>query len=116
MDSWPTIGASILIAAIAAIPGILSYRNQRRQADADAGESLTSAALSLVNPLRAEVIELRQRMTEQETLLANQRTDLDRLQRKCVEWTVGIRRLVHQIRASGQTPVWEPEEDNGHST
>lgn len=115
MDSWATIVASIAIAAIAAIPGVLSYRNQKRQAEADVGESLTAAALSLVNPLRAEVIELRQRMTEQELLLAKQRVDLERLQRKCTEWTVGIRRLIHQIRSTGQTPVWEPKEDDNET-
>lgn len=111
MDSWATIAASIAIAAIAAIPGIMSYRNQQRQADADVNESLTTAALSLITPLRTELDLVRQRMIEQDERLTRQRTDLQALQNKCTEWSDGIRRLVHQIRSTGQTPVWEPSED-----
>lgn len=87
--------ATIIVASVAAIPGVLAYLAQRRKDQADAAEILTGAATALVIPLRAEIAELREELeylrVENELLRA---------------WA---KQLVMQVIELGGKPMPEPE-------
>jgi hypothetical protein len=93
------IEAGILIAAVAATPGLLVALLNRRKLDADASAVATQTALSLIQPLRTEVAALKE--------------EVGRLQSQVARFRRGIRLLCGQVRRLGEEPVWELDEDDG---
>ena len=80
---------SIIIALIAvgsataaSIPGILAYFNQRRMAASDATQILTDAAVTLIEPLRKQIIDQSARIAILEKENSDLKTQLGVLIRK----------------------------------
>jgi hypothetical protein len=114
----------ILIALIAATPGILAYFRGRKKedievlaiesgaekTDADASNVVVLTALSLVEPMkkRLESLEKRDELREKELCIMKAR--MARLEHANYLLCTGVRRLIHQIQSLGATPVFEIDE------
>lgn len=121
----------IAVALIAAMPGILAYFKGRKKEDfevlaiqadtsksgaetekteADATNVVVLSALSLVEPMkkRLEALEKRDEIREME--LASVKVRMARLEHANYLLCTGVRRLIHQIRSMGATPVFEIDE------
>lgn len=84
----------VIIALIAAVPGLLSL--WLRSADSE--------------KLKAEAATVYKKMAgEQSTQIAMMTRRLNYFGRVMERWRCGIELLVAQIKASGGTPVWIPE-------
>jgi chromosome segregation ATPase len=119
-----TILIPLLIAAVAATPGILALRAQKRKQDAEVADILTKASGVWVERYGKRVEELEQEAEEhrQEVEALNGR--IDSLTKALHERDVtirclndyiehllsGIRRLMAQSVARGDQPSWEPHD------
>jgi predicted nucleic acid-binding Zn-ribbon protein len=100
--------ATIILALIAASPGIYAvWKQQRkdiaaaRKDTADASESITNSAVKLIEPLNKEIDKLKARVVELESKVIHQ----DEVIHKFV---VGTKRLQKQLLDHGMNPVWQP--------
>lgn len=114
----------IVVAIIAATPGILAYFKGRKKedfevlaiesdadkADAEATSVVVLSALSLVEPMkkRLEALEKRDEMRDKELDIMKAR--MSRVEHANYLLCTGVRRLIHQIRSLGATPVFEIDE------
>jgi cell division protein FtsB len=60
----------VIVAIVAAIPGILAFFGQRRKDKTDAAEKITAAALDLVEPYQKRVAEMENQISKLRTGLA----------------------------------------------
>ncbi len=104
----------IIIAVIAALPGLMAMAGQRKQTDATAAGAITDAAVDIVAQYkeRLEALETGRKATEAEIaeLRARQAADaveIARLRRELGEYRVGIVMLIEQIRDLGHTPKYQ---------
>jgi len=74
-DSWIVI----LTALVAAAPGIYAVIVGRRKGNAEAADSISEAAVQLVEPLRCENMALRQQITGMRDELDTLRCEVDSL-------------------------------------
>lgn len=95
-------------------------RAQNRADDALASEKFATAAKTLIEPLRQEVVALRSQSNAQQTKIESQQRKIDRLQntqkaniehiekldRKIVYLTHGVGVLTRQITRAGLQPEW----------
>ena len=95
MEAW----TPIIIAVVADIPGILAYIGQLRKGKVDAADILVDSATDLIQPLRAEIAELRVEISK-----------IKKINRLLRRWAA---ELVKQVVALGGTPCPEPEIPNG---
>ena len=121
---------AIVVAAIAALPGIWAIVAGRKRENADTSKAIAEAAAVLVKPLEGRIVSLEKEMRTQEERVRRQTIEIERLNgiiRKQQQTIVaqatrikqledsqaamlaGIEKLCNQIRAGGQEPVWEPE-------
>lgn len=112
-------------------------RTQNRADDATASEKFASAAKTLIEPLRQEVVALRteaaalrNEATAQQTTIDKQQRKINRLEttqkaniahiekldRKIVYLTHGVGVLTRQITRAGLQPEWVYSEDDDGST
>ena len=114
---WTTI----VVAVVAALPGILALRYQRRTTDASVADSLTDTALDIAKDARLEAgrykteLEEYQQKTDLkiqslETELEIQATAINNLQGKNLKLQLVITILVHQLRLQNIAPLIEPSE------
>ena len=114
---WTTI----IVALIAATPGLWALRHQRRASEAAAVDSLTDTALDIAKDARLETerhkteLEVYQHKTDLkiqslETELEIQATAINNLQGKNLKLQLVITILVHQLRLQNITPLIEPSE------
>jgi len=120
----------LLLALIAATPGIISLWKGRKKEEADAAAVFTGAARELVEEYRAKIDEIEKTVEEQEAKIRCQDAKIDqqnvmirRQQREMddqakriyaleverSEFIQGVSALCAQIRGLGHEPVWEPE-------
>ena len=131
-DGWLVI----VTALIAAAPGIYAIIAGRRKTGAEAADSISDAAVQLVEPLRCENQALRKQVdsmraeldalrsevdilrTENATLRgdvsqlrednATLRTAIAALRDRNAELEAGVEALAKQVETFGQRPVYEP--------
>lgn len=124
-DAMQTIGliVSWVIGLSGAIAGFIALRGQYKKAKADAMEasadatqSIASAATSLVQPLqfRIEVLEkennrLREEYRNLHDTTIRTECDIRDLRERLRDFEIGTQRLIFQLKALGQEPVWMPE-------
>lgn len=128
--NWLDIAPQLILAIIAASPGIYAIWRGRHKEKADIAKAITEAAGELVEDyqntikeLKTELKDLRRivesqeeelqqnrfelRKQDEELKMAEQRiTDLE-LERD--EYRRGISQLCAQLRGLGHAPVWEPK-------
>jgi hypothetical protein len=92
--------APIVVALIAAIPGIMAYINTRKKGNAEATDIITDTAMALIIPLKGEIAELRQQLDD--LRIENE------LLRK---WA---KDLVLQVIQLGGSPCPEPDMPTNH--
>ena len=81
---------------VVAISGLAVAISKRRRNDADVASIATQTALSLIQPLRAQVAALEEEVAT--------------LQAQVARFRRGVRLLCGQVRELGAVPVWEPDE------
>lgn len=54
----------VVIAIIAAVPGVMAYIATRKKGDAEATDIITDTAMTLIIPLKGEISELRQQLDD----------------------------------------------------
>lgn len=105
-------------------------RTQNRADDATASEKFASAAKTLIEPLRQEVVALRSEATAQQATIEKQQRKINRLEttqkaniahiekldRKIVYLTHGVGVLTRQITRAGLQPEWIYSEDDDGSS
>lgn len=109
--NWTDLGT--IGAIITALGGLWVSWSTRRQQDAEATNSLTATAMALVEPLKVELHEERTKRLEMQAAIEAITWRVKVLQERNDELISGVRRLVHQIRALGHAPVYEPKFDTG---
>jgi regulator of replication initiation timing len=111
MNDW----TPLIVALIAALPGLYALVSQSRKDNAEAVDAISQAAAQLVGPLKIENKELRERLAaleaENEALKAENRRleqqfgELRDLLHLVLE---GCNRLCQQLQALGHEPVFNP--------
>lgn len=127
--TWTEI-LPLILAIIAAIPGIAALFRGRRKEKADVAKALSEAAGELVEGYQkklerlealvenqatqladqAEKIRCQERkIDEQAVELAKQAKSIRVLERERGKFLAGVLMLCAQIRELGHEPIWEPE-------
>ena len=75
----------IIIAAIAAVPGVFALISESRRVKVDAQKVAQEAAVEIINPLREEMKALRLRVSELETLLKSKDGRITELERCLIQ-------------------------------
>lgn len=121
----PDIITPVIIAIIAALPGIFALNSQRRKTDADAAQAVSGAAVALakqtqdsINDFQARIDVMDFRLNEQSSVIQLQekqieslRTDVAILREKIREFRQGIAILTAQIEGAGMTPQYRPKDE-----
>jgi len=128
--NWLDIAPQILLAIIAASPGVYAIWRGRHKEKAEVAKAITEAAGELVEDyqntikeLRAELKELRKIVDSQEEELKQNKYELQKqdeelkmadrritdLELERDESRRGISQLCRQLRSLGHAPVWEPK-------
>ena len=126
--TW-TEALPLLLAVIAAIPGILALLKGRSKERADAAATITGSALELLEEYKTQVEEIEKtveqqaekirsqdrKIAQQDGELALQKFELEKqaasielLKEERDEIMKGVTALCTQIRNLGHEPVWEP--------
>jgi hypothetical protein len=92
--------SSLILALIAAAPGIYAVWNQRRKTGADTAATFEGIA----NRAICQVEELRKRVEKLERLRARDRRTMEK-------WRAGIQTLIQQLIDADMTPDWTPESE-----
>jgi hypothetical protein len=114
--NWTEVALPILLAVIAAAPGILALLKGRSKDKADAASTITGAAKELIEEYRKKIDEIEEIVAEQsakmrcqELELREQEMRIKKLEQEREEIMEGVLALCTQIRTLGHDPVWEPE-------
>lgn len=106
---WMThLIAPVVLAIIAAVPGILAYANNRRQIRQEADENAVDAWRSMLDPMRQRLEELEGEQVRQRDLIASQQRQIQVLEDDNERLRSGVQLLVNQLVANGHHPVWQP--------
>ena len=132
--NWTEVILPILLACIAAIPGIVSLLKGRSKEKAETAATYIDSARDLVEEYRAKIVEIEtsyrakleeiertveeqaelircqeRKIEHQADKLALQQIELEALKGGQEEFRRGIVALCDQIRELGHEHVWEPE-------
>lgn len=118
--------APIIIAIVAALPGLFALNTQRRKSEADTADVISKAAGQAVKlaqdsmgDFQARIDALEYRVNEQDAVIQLQKRRLDELhgevetlRARIREYRRGIAILIRQIESSGDYPAYRlPEGD-----
>jgi len=119
----------VVVAIMAALPGLLAYINQRRRMPAEQVDIYTGAAKKLIDSLAARLDVVTRRMDEVEALLRTARIEVDaakvalaksqvriedferagaHLRVAITHALAGIKALTGQLKDANMTPCWTP--------
>ena len=98
--------ATIVVAIIAALPGIYAVIAQRRKDAASAADTLTDAALQLIEPLKRQAADQAAELVSLRAQVRTQGKEIEYLYRVMDDVVDGARRLERQVHESGGTPVY----------
>lgn len=128
--NWADIIPPIIVAIIAATPGIYAIWRGRQKERADAAKVITEAASELVREykeqldslerlvakqqeeircLESQVDKQSQTIAAQSLAIDKQKERIELLESERLEILEGVRTLTAQIRILGQKPKWEPK-------
>lgn len=124
MENVTSMIISLVMAIVAAVPGILAMRQQKKKQDAEVADVITKASAQLI-------AQYEKRMSEMELNDERHRRDFDDLKIKVeilrdtivqrdheiscrdnyIEHLLnGIKRLIAQMISMNVTPAWQPED------
>lgn len=128
--SWNDILPQIIVAIVAASPGIYAIWRGRQKEKADVAKVITEAAGDLVTEykekleslehllakqqeeircLESEVGKQTKEIAQQAIEIESQKDRIRALEAERLEILEGVRSLTAQVRLLGQKPVWEPK-------
>ncbi len=99
---------AIVVALVAAAPGLFALFHQRRLASATAADTLTGSAMRMVERHDKEIKELEDKNDHLEAELEVQAHAIENLTAKNLKLQVLISILTNQLRAAGFEPVVDP--------
>jgi len=109
MNGWVGAVGVVLTAFLANYSVIVLSKSQRKKVDADAADTLTETAISLVAPLKERLMELETKTTEQAQRIEELETRVTEQKELILELQEGAERLAHQVRSLGGSPVFAPK-------
>jgi septal ring factor EnvC (AmiA/AmiB activator) len=131
--NWQDLLPQILLAAIAAAPGLYAIFRGRHKDKADVAKAITEAAAQLVEQYKDKIEAIEKTIARQEEKIRCQELTIERQAEKLARQAVqiqeqsarimaleveredflhGVSALCKQIREQGLHPVWEPFIDN----
>lgn len=128
--TWQDIILPIVLAVIAASPGLVALLRGRKKEKADVAEAITRAAGELVEDYQKKLERIEKKLEEQAELIRCQERKIDSQAEKLARQGIkideqsdrirdlelerdsileGVMMLCTQINELGHAPVWEPE-------
>lgn len=128
--NWADIVPPIIVAIVAATPGIYAIWRGRQKDRADVAKIITEAAGELMEEYKEQLESLKVLVAQQQeeirclesqvgkqtkeialqsVEIKNQQKRIMVLERERIEILEGVRSLTAQVRMLGQKPVWEPK-------
>jgi hypothetical protein len=121
--SWTEVILPLILAIIAAAPGIIALFRGRQKEKADVAKAITEAAGELVEEYKDRLARIEGTIAKQADRIRCQELKIERQAEKIAEqaerimalelerdeFLNGVLSLCAQIRALGHNPVWEPE-------
>lgn len=128
--NWLDIAPQIILAIIAASPGIYVIWRGRHKEKAEIAEAITKAAGELVDDYQEKIKELKDELRALKVVVGHQKEELQQnsyelrkqdeeikqaeqritdLELERDEYRRGISQLCSQLRSLGHEPVWEPK-------
>jgi hypothetical protein len=120
MIDWIPVLASLAAAVGSVVALIIAWRKapaETRKVEADAGNTITDAAVALVEPLKQRISDLEEVQVRNKARITALEVEVDAL--KCqirdadaekAELLHGTMRLIHQLESMGLAPVWKPRD------
>ena len=108
MDVTTTV--ALIVAIVGAATGATGTFISLRKQKADENTSVLAAYRQFIDPLRAELDQLRIEVDEQHEQLLRHRERIKHLEDENGRLYAGVRLLIDQLVANRITPVWTPEE------
>lgn len=109
---------AILIAIIAAavglgtaMPGIIKAMRDSNRDDDEHRLAEMSAVTLLLEPLKSELNEVRQRLNQESKQVEKYRREIHDLSNRMSELQSGLERLIFQLQSHNIDPVWKPRID-----
>jgi uncharacterized protein HemX len=113
--TWQDILPQIILAIVAASPGIYAIWRGRHKEKADVAKIITEAAGTLVEEYKEKLESLERLVAQQqeeirclESTAKEQASRIDALEKEKERVLKGVEKLTEQIRKLGHEPVWEP--------
>lgn len=102
--------APVLLAAIAAVPGVLAYYSTRSKLRAEHEASAAEAWREMLAPMRERLLQVETELAVQREVVAQQQVRIAALEMENSQLISGVRLLAQQLRSNGQAPLWEYRE------
>lgn len=97
----------IIIALITGAAGLLTAVATKKKLHADAAESISDAALSLIEPLKKRLAEAEAEIENNRVKLHQMEIELAVLKHENIEMSEGIAKLKYQVMSLGHKPIYE---------
>ena len=111
--NWETILVPIVVALVAAVPGVLAWRRQAQKDKTDAVSTLTGSALEMVEAYKAELAAVKAESEREMQKLRQRLQELEarvlRLETENKELRTGAALLTNQIYGLRSAPIWSLE-------
>ena len=98
------LAATVMVAIVAATPGILAFIQQRRKSSVDVAKEYEAMAQRQIEQINA----LRARLDAMETQIDALECDIEARDKLILEWQAGISMLLNQMAANRIEPIWTP--------
>jgi uncharacterized protein YlxW (UPF0749 family) len=92
------LDAGVIIALVTAVAALVTAVSSRRKVESDATATITATVLSLLRPMQDRVTALE--------------GEVATLRKRVADFRRGIRLLCTQVMDLGETPVWQPEDED----
>lgn len=106
----------IIVALMAAAPGIFAIIQQRRKENANTASVQVGVSLTLVQEMQDQLRELKEehaaarlKIEQLENRTSTQAAQIAALQNEVNEWSEGASKLLKQIEDAEMIPVWRPK-------
>jgi septal ring factor EnvC (AmiA/AmiB activator) len=96
----------VIVALLAASPGVYAIIAQRRKDDASAADQITETALQLIKPLKSQLNDHMMELQHMRLQIRAMNMELDSLYTMLDEIANGAKLLERQLEDSGHVPVY----------